>query len=147
MEWIDNIVLGLIETYETNDPYELSDLMEITIEKVDKDFNLLCGNNSIYYRELYGNEVIFIRNDLNKNHEEFYLRHELGHSILHTHIKNSLNAELINIDKLEKQANYFALKLSQVNFDEIELEQLNIEQISSCLNIPLKPLLQLVNLH
>ncbi len=37
MGWIDNIVVGLLEMYRTNDPNELCNLLGISIEKVNID--------------------------------------------------------------------------------------------------------------
>lgn len=144
MQWIDDIVTGLIEVCGTNNPYEICDYMGIQIRKVEPDSCILANNNSVYIRNYFNNEVIFIRNDLTVKYEEFYIRHELGHAILHTNI---INTGLINIGKLEKQANYFAFKLSQINlnFDIIDFEQLSLEQIACCLEVPLLALKQIYN--
>lgn len=144
MEWIDNIVIGLIDTFGTRNPYELCDALEIEIQKVDKENPLIQGNDSTYFRGFFQNEVILLRNDLDKEHEEFYLLHELGHAIIHTHVDNS--NDLINRGKHERQANYFAFKIINLKFDEFELQDFTIEQVSRHLRIPLKPLKQLVNL-
>lgn len=143
MTWIDEVVLGLFDTYGTYNPYELCDLLEILVKKVNIDCPILSASDSIYIRDYFGREVIFIRNDLNSNHEEFYLRHELGHALLHTKIYNS---GLCNLGKLELQANYFAFKLSDLNFDEAELQGMTIEQIACCLEVPLEPLKQIANI-
>lgn len=145
MKWINQIALGLMDTYHTNDPYELCDLLNIKIIKVDYNNIMLQGDPSLYIRDYFGKEVIFIRNGLIKKHELFYLRHELGHAVLHINITNSLNKHLINIPKLEKQADYFALKLSQLELDEIEMHKMTIEQIASCVQIPSRALKQLIN--
>ena len=146
MNWIDQIALGLIDTYHTNDPYELCDLLNIKIIKVDHNNIMLQGDPSLYIRDYFGKEVIFIRNGLIKKHELFYLCHELGHAVLHINIINSLNKHLINIPKLEKQADYFALKLSQIELDEIELCEMTIDEIASYAEVPVRALEQLVNL-
>lgn len=143
MNWIDDIVTGLIDTYNTNDPYELCNFLNINIIKVNPKNMMLNSNDSLYIRNYNDQEIIFIRNDLSKNYEDFYLRHELGHAILHPNIKNSLNESLVCIDKLEKQANYFSLQLSQIKFDVVELKQLTLEQISCYLEIPLHALKQI----
>jgi Zn-dependent peptidase ImmA (M78 family) len=143
MLWINDIVTGINESYLTNSPYELCRYLDIRIEKVEPTYYLLKGKNSIYFRNFYSKEVIFIRNDLYGEEEEFDLRHELGHALLHTHISSSAH---INIGKLEKQANYFALALSGITFDCIDLEGMTLRQIASCLEVPYEPLLQLVNL-
>lgn len=142
MQWIDDIVLGLIDLYDTNNPYELCDYLEIGIIKVNPDTLILSGNNSLYIRNYFDNEVIFIRNDLNPHHEEFYLRHELGHAILHINLPNS---NLTNLLKLEKQANYFAFRLAQIELNEMEFRDLTIEQIASCLEVPHGAFKQIVN--
>lgn len=147
MNLIDSIVLGLIDTYDTNNPYELCTLLDIKIIMVDPNYPLLLGKSSLLIRNLHNSnkEIIFIRNDLHKSHEEFYLKHELGHAILHPGIINSQNKNLVNIDKMEKQANYFALKLCQIELDSIELEQFTLEQIASYLELPYEPLKQIIN--
>jgi len=145
MVWIDEIISGILETYRTNDPYELCDELGIYIFKLDPSSSILAKDESIYFRKLYDHEVIFIRDDLPLNHERFYIRHELGHAILHPELKNSYNKNLINKYKLEKQANYFAFKLTDITFDEAELHNMTLEQIASCIGIPYAALKQLAN--
>lgn len=140
LDWIDEIVVGLIDTYETNDPYELCDLLGISVNTVNADSSFLLCNNSLYIRDYFNQEAIFIKNDLNEHHKEFYLRHELGHALLHT---NVFNSGLCNLGKLERQANYFAMWLSNVDFDEVELSQMTLEQVSCTLEIPLQVLKQI----
>lgn len=137
---INNIVIGIIETYGTNDPYEILYEIGVTIVEVDKNHPMLLGKNSVFIDTL---KMIFIRNDLNYNYKLFYLRHELGHILLHLDSKNML---LPNEYKFEKQADYFALKLSQIELDEIEMHEMTIEQIASCVEVPVRALKQLVNL-
>lgn len=146
MTWIDDIILGLRDTYNTTDPYDLCDLLKIFVKKVDSDYPILYKEPAIYIRNFYGKEAIFLRNDLNITYERFYLSHELGHAILHPYIKNSLNANVINIDKLEKQANYFAFKLIEIKFNEVDMHQMTVEQIASCLEVPGDALKQLVKI-
>ncbi|KEH89576.1 PTS N-acetylglucosamine transporter subunit IIABC [Clostridium novyi A str. 4540] len=146
MQWIDEIIMGLIDRYETTDPYELCEKLNIFIIKVESSNIMLHGDPSLYIRNFYGKEVIIISDNLRLQYEMFYLRHELGHAILHTHVKNSLNKNLLNSLKLEKQADYFALKLSNIKFDKIQMYEMTIEQIASCVEIPPRALKQLVNL-
>lgn len=146
MYWIDDIVLGLIDTYGTNNPYELCDAMNIFIIKLEPENMLLRNNQSVYIRNFYGKEIIFIRNNLHKQYELFSLRHELGHAILQPDKDHSLKPNLLNIPKFEKQADYFALKLSNIELDEIQMYQMTYEQIASCIEIPARALKQLVNL-
>ncbi|MCR3758879.1 ImmA/IrrE family metallo-endopeptidase [Clostridium felsineum] len=143
---IDEVILGLLDTYNTNDPYELCAYLNIKLIKVDSTNPLLLGEPALYIKNLHGNEVIFINNDLNYSYNKFYLSHELGHALLHPFIRNSFNSNLINIDKMEHQANYFAIKLMKIKFNSIELHQMTLEQIASCLELPNGVLKQLVKI-
>lgn len=143
--WIDEIIGGLSEYYNTNNVYELCDVLNIQINKLESNNILLHGNDSIYIRDYFDVEVVFIRNDLNVESEKFILLHELGHALLHIDIfKAAFNRNFINKDKLEKQANYFAFKMLNIEFDEIELDGMSLDQISRCIGMPYEPLSQLV---
>lgn len=135
MEWIDNIALGLIDEYGTNDVYELCDYLNIKIVKLDSSNVLLRNKNAYYYRDLDDKEVIFIKNGLTLSLEKFILNHELGHALCHTKLL-SVGFTFSNKNKLERQANYFALKLGAIYFDEIELYEMTLEQICCSLEIP-----------
>lgn len=144
-KWIDGIIDDLSNKYSTNDICELLDILEIKVIKVEVDNILLKGNDSLYIRNYMGIEVVFIRNDIDINLEKFILRHELAHAILHKDIYiAAFNKNYINKDKYEKQANYFAFKMLNIEFDEIELDGMSLEQISRCIGIPYEPLSQLV---
>lgn len=140
MEWINQIIVGLFDIYNTNDPYDILNEMEVKIIKVDKINLILLGKNCTYVVEL---NTIFIRNDLILNYELYYLRHELGHILLHL---DSSNTFIINNGKIEREANYFAFKLSKISFDKIELFEMTLEQIASYIEVPQNALKQLVNL-
>lgn len=143
MRWVNEIVDGLLDVYKTNNPYELCRHLKIKIERVNYNNSILQKKHSMYYRNYLNQEIIFIRDDLYGYDEEFILKHELGHAILHTEINCS---DFLNIGKLDKQANYFALALSGIKFDVIEMQGMTLEQIASCVNVPYEPLSQLVNL-
>lgn len=139
MTWIDNLLLGLKEIFNSNNIYELYDYLKIKIIKLESINVLLQGNEAFYNRDYFGNEIVFIRNDLNISYEKFVLAHELGHALLHTDVYSAaFNKDLINQGKLEKQANYFAIKLLNLELDSIEFEGFTIEQIASSLDLPIK---------
>lgn len=133
MKWIDDIILGLIDKYNTNDIYNLCDYLNIKIIKLNSKNVLLKGKEAFYYRDVNNKEIIFIRNDLELNLEKFILKHELGHALCHPSL---LYAGYSNTGKLERQANYFAFKLSNIKFDETELEGMTLTQIATCTKIP-----------
>ena len=135
--WIDNIILGIMDNYNTNNVYELYDYLNIHIHKLESSSILLKGNDSFYYRDLDDVEIVFIRNDLNEIMKNFILLHELAHALLHPRIyEAAFNKQFINLDKIEKQANYFAFKMLNIEFDEIESEGMTIEQISNMIGLP-----------
>ncbi len=146
MEWIDEIIVGLLDVYATSCPYELCKILGIKIIKTSPTNIILLGNESVYIREYSEYETIFIRNNLTEEEEVFYIKHELGHAILHPNLKNSYNKRLINKYKIEKEANYFAFKLSNISFDETELYNMTLEQIAGYVEVPHVALKQLVNI-
>lgn len=136
--WIDNCVLGLFDLYDTKDIYDLYDNLDIIIRKLEQNNIILQGNEAYYCRNYFGNEIVFIRNDLNIEYEKFILAHELGHAIIHTDVLTvAYNSTLLNKDKLEIQADYFATKLLEIDINSIEYEGFSIEQIASSLNLPI----------
>ena len=145
--WIDDIVLGLKDSCKTDNVYEIYDELNIIIRKIDPSSILLNGNDSLYTRDYLDSEFVLIRNDLDENLERFILFHELGHALLHVDVvRAAFNQKCLNKHKLEKQANYFALKMLNLKFDSIEMEGMTLEQIASYMQIPYEPLLQLSNL-
>ncbi|HBN06474.1 MAG TPA: PTS N-acetylglucosamine transporter subunit IIABC, partial [Bacteroidales bacterium] len=136
--WIDNTILGLRESYKTDNVYELYDLLDIQIIKLEPNNILLDNNEAFYYRNYFKNEIVFIRNDLQRDFEKFVLAHELGHALLHTDsYEAAFNKSLLNTGKLEKQANYFAFKLLDIELDPTDFEGFTIEQIASSLYLPI----------
>lgn len=135
-EIIDEIITGVKDIHCTDNIYELYNALEIIIRYLDKDNILLQGNDALYNRCYLDQEVVFIRNDLDHGYEKFILAHELGHALLHTSLKTSPFNPLMNINKLEKQANYFAVKILNVDLDSIALEGFTIDQIASTLELP-----------
>lgn len=131
LSWIDEYVAGVIENYNSNDVYEIFNNLDIHIIKVDKNDNVLKENDAIYIRSFYGIEVVYLRDDLPSQYERFVLSHELGHAILHTEIASAAyNNKLIIKGKLEKQADYFAIKLLDIELDDVYYEGLTTEQVS-----------------
>lgn len=146
-KWIDTVVDNLINEYNSNNIDELLEIFNIQVTKVESANILLRGNDSLYIRDYLGMEIIFIRNDLDIPLEKFILRHEFAHAVLHKDVfAAAFNRKFINKDKCEKQANYFALKLMNIEFDEIQLEGMSIEQIASCVEVPYAPLKQVIDL-
>jgi len=144
VDWIDDIIVGLIEEYGTRDVYELCDALGIEIREVEPSNILLRNHEAYYYRNFMDSEVIFIANNVDGCIKEFVLKHELGHALCNTEVL-SAGFTHANVGKMERQADYFAAKLSNLELDNITMHQMTIEQIASCLEIPERVLRQLVN--
>lgn len=109
MIWIKQIIKGLIEMYGTRDVYELLNYLEVTLIRKE----LFKNEKGRFFRDMFGNETIFISNNLSEEEEKIVIAHELGHLILHTDLNTSFYTEnhLINKNKLEMEANRFAAEL------------------------------------
>lgn len=100
---------GMTEVYKTRDVYELIDRLEVTLIRKQLPRN----KKGRFFRDLFGNEFIFISDDLSIEEEKIVIAHELGHLILHTHLSTSYytSNHLQSKSKLEVQANKFAAEL------------------------------------
>lgn len=135
--WIGKYVDGVIEHCCSRNIFEIYDTLNIIIKRVDKDDILLQGNEAMYIRNFQGSEIVFIRDDLPYQFTKFILAHELGHAILHAEIAQAAhNSKLINKGRLEKEADYFALKLLGITFDAVDYEGFTVEQIAAAENMP-----------
>lgn len=131
MNWIKNIVTGLIETYHTKNVYELIDALGITIIRKNS------SKKARFLRTQLGDEFIFLNNNLDEHEEKYILAHELGHAILHT----DLSCEYIYFSytssgKLEFQANYFATELLVGNIDKEFIQNKSLDELSACFGVP-----------
>lgn len=135
MEWLKNIVNGLIETYGTKNVYELISSLGITLIKKDLNNN----EKARFFRDAWGNEYIYISSNLDEFEEKYILAHELGHAILHTHISSEYYySSFVSKDKLEYQANKFAAELliNEEELDMPELKNMTINQLACYLGLP-----------
>lgn len=106
--WIDEVICGVLDMYETYDPFELCDRMGITLQKISSNSRVLRGQPSLYFRDLIGKERILYSDGLRYKRLKFYLLHEIGHAILHPDL---IRSKLSNNGKIEAQANYFARQM------------------------------------
>ena len=132
-------VKKLKKKYQTNDPYEIAENLNINIW--ERDFGtddssikaLIFKNARISYIGLNSNlpEIIAV----------FILAHELGHYILHNDKLSKCNTEntFFGTDCMEIEANLFAAELlidDDEILDELEDDELTQYQIASKLHVP-----------
>lgn len=136
---INQIVLSadkLIQKYNTNNPYELADALNITI--LPRCFKRQLGA----YTKVLNNRFIFIKEDLDPSLKKIVLYHELGHDRLHREYLPANGAfqefHLFNMrsDRMEYEANVFAAQLSLPDDEIIDLirQGLDIQQTASYMN-------------
>ncbi|KPU45805.1 metallopeptidase ImmA [Oxobacter pfennigii] len=133
---IDDIIVGLLETYNTNNPFELCDFLDIKIISS----NLGSDIKGFFQRTEEGYEIIHINSTLDYNESKYICAHELGHAILHTDlsisffIENSLQIK----NKFEIQADIFAAELliSNEQVDLISITDMTMDQLSSYFRVP-----------
>lgn len=131
LSWINEYVDGVIEHCYSKDIYEIYNTLEIGIIRTDKKDFILQGNEALYIRNYLGSEVVFIRDNLPYKYEKFVLSHELGHALLHVEtLAAAYNNQLINRGKLERQADYFALKLLNISIEKDCYEGLSFNQLA-----------------
>lgn len=135
MQWIKDIVTGLIETYGTKDVFELLDFLDVTIIKkkfIDPDVK------ARFYKDIFGYDYIYISIDLTDQEKKYILCHELGHIILHDITSEYYYSSKVNKGKLEMQANYFAslLLLDESDIELCSIENMSMDQLSSYFELP-----------
>ena len=130
--WIEESVEGIVEYCNSDNIYEIYSSLGIDIVRVDKEDCILKGNDALYLRNYLDKEVVFIRDDLPGPYERFALGHELGHAVLNVELVTAAyNMKLINKGKLERQADYFALRLLDIDIDKEMYEGYTFKQLAS----------------
>ena len=131
MDWIDKYVEGIIDYCNTKDVFEICEVLSIYISVINEDSFILKGNDAIYIRDYFDNEIIFIKEDLHYKYKKYLIAHELGHAILHVELETTAyNKGLIIKGKLERQADYFAIRLLDIELDCISLTGLDKDQLA-----------------
>ena len=122
-------IAHLKSTYETNNPFDLAKFLGIFILYEE------LGSIKGYYNKQLRLKQIHINCNLNRHEMQFTCAHELGHAVLHPNENTQFlrNNTLLSVDKLEIEANKFAIELLLP--DEIlnEYKEYSIEQLSRLL--------------
>ncbi len=118
-----NIVQKVIKKYKTRSPYEILSGMGIILRR--EELGSILG----YYYKAYRIKHIVLNSDLEymSSEEKYVLSHELGHSVMHPDANTPfLRANTyLSVDRMEKQANKFAMGLliSDEDIQEYAIEQ------------------------
>lgn len=125
------LVNNLVKKYKTNNPIELAGYLNINI--LFEELGTING----YYNTVFRSKFIHINSSLEEYKQKFTIAHELGHAILHPKANTPFLREntLFSIDKLEKEANLFAVNLIISDDDLEEYKEVTINQLSSVFGI------------
>lgn len=97
----------LKKKYDTDDPFVIADHLGITV--IFENLGTLNG----YYNKQLRMKQIHINENLPHHMQKFTCAHELGHSQLHPDSNTNFlkNCTGLSIDRMETQANKFAVEL------------------------------------
>ncbi|KKI88655.1 hypothetical protein WQ54_31120 [Bacillus sp. SA1-12] len=120
---------SLIKKYQTNNPFELASLKKIHVFP----WNLHNEIKGIYKYDKR-NKYIFINNNLDEAFQRFVCSHELGHALLHPRSKTPFLREktLFSLDKIEVEANTFAVELLLPDDQLYEYQNTNLSIYEIC---------------
>lgn len=129
---IKSEVNNLIKKYNTNNPTDLCELLGYNLIFCDLP---ACQNG--LYLEVYGKKTIIINNKVSNELRDFYIAHELGHSLLHERVNHYFLSQSTNLvsGRYEREADLFAVYLLMKNENFIE-ETLTKQDLSLKLGVP-----------
>lgn len=121
----------LISKYKTNNPQEIAQELGIIIL-----FEPL-GEINGYYNTAFRQKFIHINNTLVEAKQKFTIAHELGHALLHPKANTPFLRDntLFSINKLEIEANTFAVDLLITDEAIAEVKHLTLDQMANYFGI------------
>lgn len=116
--------------YETRNPFEVAKQRNLQI------FFKPLGNIYGFYYSLKRSHFIYINSDIDEPLQIYTCAHEVGHDILHRGLNTPFLAKhtLQSIDKIEKEANQFAVEL--LIPDMLLLEGMTIYESAKMCGVP-----------
>ncbi len=125
--------IKLIKQYKTNNPFELAEFKNINV--VTKDLHKDIGGFYLYIRK---SRYIFLNSSLSESETLFVCCHELGHALQHPRISTPFlrNKTLFSVDKIEVEANKFAVELMMPDNLLFEHRHLTIYEVAQLSGVP-----------
>lgn len=129
---IKGTVAKVVKYHKTNNPFEICKAMDIIVRYE-------CLGNILGYCDTHFRmRTIHINDDAPDLLHPFICAHELGHVILHKNINTPFLRKntLFSIDKIEREANTFAVELLLPDSIIIDNEGVNFYSLARCAGIP-----------
>lgn len=123
----------LCKRHPSRNPFELCQALNIIV--LYEPLGTVRG----YYSKSHRFRVIHINENLSENQQLFTCAHELGHAVLHPNANTPFLREhtLFSVDKLEVQANRFAVCLTYPSdYLMQEFDGCTVLQIAQALRLP-----------
>lgn len=126
---IKDIILKLTTKYNTSDPFELADALKIAVYYEE------LGTINGYYNNPLRMKQIHINSSLDNRDAKYTCAHELGHAVMHPNASTPFlrSKTFLSVDKLEIEANTFAVNLLIPDEIITENRYYTIEQLSRLL--------------
>lgn len=123
----------LISEYGTNNPFELAEFLDITVQ-----FRPL-GKLNGYYLSSNGAKIVTINSDIPRQLQTFVLAHEIGHLTLHPTLNSfMLKNTFFSTDRQEIEADTFALCLLLTDKQIIDSPDYTIDNWATVYGLPSK---------
>jgi Zn-dependent peptidase ImmA (M78 family) len=131
---IKQTVAQLIKKFRTNNPYEIASQKNILVL-----FEQL-GETLGYFNTYKRIQIIHINSRSSTEEQYFTAAHELGHVILHPRVNTPFlrRNTLCSIDRIEKEANEFAVELLMPDdlINEYQSSNLSIYEAAEAYGVP-----------
>ena len=134
--WIKHIVEEIVEKHGTSNPFEIAAAKNIYVLERDMHEEIFG-----FYKYIRRNKFIYINSNLTPGKKIYTCSHELGHSELHTRVDTPFlkRKTLFSVDKIENEANRFAVELLLPDILITEyLERMTVQDIASLHNVPIE---------
>lgn len=129
---IKGTVNKLIKNNNTNNPFLICEALDIVVKY--ENLGSILGYCDTHFRM----RTIHINSNALEEIHRFICAHKLGHAILHPKINTPFlrNNTLFSVDKIERQANTFAVELLLPDKLLQEHEDINFYSLAKCHGIP-----------
>ena len=133
---IEKKINYLVKKHKTANPFDLCDCLHIKILYED-----LGEHINGFFQSAQRNKIIHINSRLDYKSKSTTCSHELGHALFHYKL-NILFLEKNTYcitNRYENEADYFSSKLQlyNVNLEDEEFKDLNLEQLSCKIDLPI----------
>lgn len=129
MSFIAEKVTKITKKHKTNNPFEIAERLNIIVHKLP-----LHDEINGFYKVEKRNRFIIINSNLSLELQRFVCAHELGHAILHPRLNTSFLRKntFYSIDRIEREANEFAVELLIPNDDLYAYKDSNLSIYEVC---------------